>query len=113
MARVMLAVKSVLAVQDSLPTLIFDEIDTGIGGRTVRVVAQKLRLLSRQRQVICVTHQPLIAAAADHHYLIFKREEDGRTVTRIAKLDDAEREGGTGLHAGRRGKATGRAGARP
>lgn len=91
-ARVMLAVKSVLAVQDSVPTLIFDEIDAGIGGRTVRAVAQKLRLLARQRQVICVTHQPLIAAAADHHYLIFKQEEAGRTVTRIAKLEGTERE---------------------
>lgn len=71
--RVMLAVKSVLAVQDSVPTLIFDEIDAGIGGLTVRAVTEKLRLLSRHRQVICVTHQPLLAAAADHHYLIFKQ----------------------------------------
>ncbi|MBT9172766.1 MAG: DNA repair protein RecN [Syntrophomonadaceae bacterium] len=91
--RVMLAVKSVLAVQDSVPTLIFDEIDAGIGGLTVRAVAEKLRLLSRHRQVICVTHQPLLAAAADHHFLIFKQEEDGRTVTRLTKLNDTDREG--------------------
>jgi DNA repair protein RecN (Recombination protein N) len=92
-ARVMLAVKSVLAVQDSVPTLIFDEIDAGIGGLTVRAVAEKLRLLSRYRQVICVTHQPLLAAAADHHFLIFKQEVNDRTVTRLAKLSDADREG--------------------
>jgi len=92
-ARVMLAVKSVLAVQDNVPTLIFDEIDAGIGGLTVRAVADRLRQLARHRQVICVTHQPLIAAAADHHFLIFKQEEAGRTVTRLAALDAAEREG--------------------
>jgi DNA repair protein RecN (Recombination protein N) len=91
-ARVMLAVKSVLAEQDNVPTLIFDEIDAGIGGRTVRVVADRLLLLSRHRQVICVTHQPLIAAAADHHFLIFKREEAGRTVTMLAALDAEDRE---------------------
>ena len=91
-ARVMLAVKSVLAAQDNVPTLIFDEIDAGIGGLTVRAVAEKLRLLSRHRQVICVTHQPLIAAAADHHFQIFKREEEGRTVTGLAELSGADRE---------------------
>jgi len=91
-ARVMLAVKSVLAAQDNVPTLIFDEIDAGIGGLTVRAVAEKLRHLSRHRQVICVTHQPLLAAAADHHFQIFKQEEEGRTVTRLMKLSNADRE---------------------
>ena len=91
-SRVMLAIKSVLAMQDTVPTLIFDEIDAGIGGITVHSVAQKLHQLSRHRQVICVTHQPLIAAAADHHFAIYKETTDGRTTTKITKLNDGERE---------------------
>jgi DNA repair protein RecN (Recombination protein N) len=91
-SRVMLAIKSVLAMQDMVPTLIFDEIDAGIGGLTVHSVAQKLHQLSRHRQVICVTHQPLIAAAADHHFAIYKETTDGRTTTKITKLNDEERE---------------------
>ncbi|MDW7652295.1 MAG: DNA repair protein RecN [Bacillota bacterium] len=91
-SRVMLAIKSVLAMQDSVPTLIFDEIDAGIGGITVRRVAEKLVSLSRHRQVICVTHQPLIAAAANQHFAIYKENRDGRTVTRLVKLNDKDRE---------------------
>ncbi|NLZ38833.1 MAG: DNA repair protein RecN [Firmicutes bacterium] len=91
-SRVMLAIKSVLAEQDAVPTLIFDEIDAGIGGLTVRNVAEKLKQLARHRQVICVTHQPLIAAAADKHFLIYKEEKGKRTVTRIKDLTLAERE---------------------
>ncbi|MBS3983531.1 MAG: DNA repair protein RecN [Dethiobacter sp.] len=91
-SRVMLAIKSVLAEQDAVPTLIFDEIDAGIGGFTVRAVANKLRQLALHRQVICVTHQPLIAAAADHHFVIYKEEAAGRTVTRLRKLKNDERE---------------------
>jgi len=91
-SRVMLAIKSVLAEQDAVPTLIFDEIDAGIGGFTVRAVANRLRQLARHRQVICVTHQPLIAAAADHHFIIYKEVALGRTVTRLRKLKNDERE---------------------
>ncbi|MBS4023113.1 MAG: DNA repair protein RecN [Dethiobacter sp.] len=91
-ARLMLAVKSVLAEQDNVPTLIFDEVDAGIGGVTVKAVAERLQLLARHRQVICVTHQPIIAAAADHHFVIFKQSEGGRTVTRLSMLDREERE---------------------
>ena len=91
-SRVMLAIKSVLAEQDAVPTLIFDEIDAGIGGFTVRAVANRLRQLARHRQVICVTHQPLIAAAADHHFVIYKEASAGRTVTRLRKLKNSERE---------------------
>ena len=69
----MLAVKSVLAAEDAVDTLIFDEIDAGIGGLTVRAVAEKLKSLAAHRQVICVTHQPLIAAAADHHFIFIKK----------------------------------------
>ncbi len=91
-SRVMLAIKSVLAEQDAVPTLIFDEIDAGVGGFTVRAVANRLRQLARHRQVICVTHQPLIAAAADHHFIIYKEVSLGRTVTRLRKLKNEERE---------------------
>lgn len=91
-SRVMLAVKSVLAVEDHIPTLIFDEIDAGVGGITVRSIAERLQHLARYRQVICVTHQPLIAAAANHHFTIYKTTEDGRTITRLTKLSNSERE---------------------
>ena len=91
-SRVMLAVKSVLAAEDEVETLIFDEIDAGIGGMTVGRVAEKLQQLARHRQVICVTHQPLIAAAADRHFVIYKENAGGRTFTRIKQLSAAERE---------------------
>lgn len=91
-SRVMLGIKTVLAAEDGVPTLIFDEVDAGIGGLTVRVVADKLRHLAGHRQVICVTHQPLIAAAADCHFIIYKEKQDGRTVTRLRRLKEDERE---------------------
>lgn len=88
LSRVMLAVKTVLADEEDTPTLIFDEIDTGISGITAGKVGEKLRLIGRSRQVICITHLPQIAAAADSHFLISK-ETDGRTVkTDIALLDE-------------------------
>ena len=88
LSRIMLAIKSVLADVDSIETLIFDEIDTGISGITAGKVGEKLRLIGRSRQVICITHLPQIAAAADSHFLISK-ETDGRTVkTDIALLDE-------------------------
>lgn len=90
-ARLMLAVKSVLARQDRVPTLVFDEVDAGIGGITVKSVASRLKLLSRHHQVICVTHQPLVAAAADHHFTIFKQEKEARTVTRLTRVTGEER----------------------
>ena len=88
LSRVMLAVKTVLADEEDTPTLIFDEIDTGISGITAGKVGEKLRLIGRSRRVICITHLPQIAAAADSHFLISK-ETDGRTVkTDIALLDE-------------------------
>lgn len=88
LSRVMLAVKAVLAGEEDTPTLIFDEIDTGISGVTAGKVGEKLRLISKNRQIICITHLPQIAAAADSHFLISK-ETDGRTVkTDIALLDE-------------------------
>ncbi len=92
MARLALAVKSVLAAQDNVPTLIFDEIDAGIGGVTVKAVADRLKSLARHRQVICVTHQALIAAAADWHFSIRKERSGERTVTRLTTLDKEKRE---------------------
>ena len=72
MSRVMLAIKTILADVDSVPTLIFDEIDTGISGRAAQKVERKLSFISRRHQVLCVTHLPQIAAMADNHFLIEK-----------------------------------------
>lgn len=88
LSRVMLAFKTLLADKDQTPTLIFDEIDTGISGITAGRVAEKLSLLGRRRQVICITHLPQIAAAADTHFFIEKNVSDGRTQTHIYRLDE-------------------------
>ncbi|HLB43988.1 MAG TPA: DNA repair protein RecN [Candidatus Limnocylindrales bacterium] len=91
LSRVALALKTVLARADATPTLIFDEVDAGIGGRSADPVGRLLWRLARDHQVICVTHLPQIAAYADEHLRIEKRERDGRTVTEIALLEDGER----------------------
>lgn len=90
-SRVMLALKSILANQDSIPTLIFDEVDAGIGGVTIQSVAEKLALLARNHQVICVTHSPQIAAMADNHILLYKEQSGERTYTRGKALNKEER----------------------
>jgi DNA repair protein RecN (Recombination protein N) len=87
LSRVALAIKSVLAEADQTPVLVFDEVDTGIGGRSADPVGRSLWALARRHQVLCVTHLPQIAAHADAHYRITKRERDGRTVTEIEHLD--------------------------
>lgn len=87
LARIMLALKNVLAERDHVPTLIFDEVDTGVSGRAAQRVAEKLRALSRTKQVLCVTHLPQIAALADTHFRIAKAEHDGRTFTSVTPLD--------------------------
>ena len=87
LSRVALAVKRVLAEADATPTLVFDEVDTGIGGRSADPVGRSLWGLARRHQVLCVTHLPQIAAHADAHYRIAKRERDGRTVTEVERLD--------------------------
>jgi len=99
MSRVMLALK--VAVEENSAktnkknptprTLVFDEIDIGIGGRAAEAVGQKLKSLSRGQQVLCVTHLPQIAAFADQHLAVEKRESDGRTKTQIRVLDDRAR----------------------
>jgi len=91
LSRVALAVKQVLAEADRTPTLVFDEIDSGIGGRSADPVGRSLWMLGREHQVLCVTHLPQIAAYADAHYRIVKRERAGRTVTEVARLDRDER----------------------
>lgn len=90
LSRVMLAVKTVLAETDSIPTLIFDEIDTGISGRTAQKVAEKLSVIARRHQVICITHLPQIASMADVHFRIEKAEKNGRNVTSIERLSEEE-----------------------
>ena len=87
LARIMLALKNVLAERDHVPTLIFDEVDTGVSGRAAQHVAEKLRAVSKNKQVLCVTHLPQLAALADTHFLIEKNERDGRTFTAVTPLD--------------------------
>ena len=91
MSRVALAIKQVLAEVDDTPTLVFDEVDTGVGGRSADPIGRSLWALARRHQVLCVTHLPQIAAHADAHFRIVKLERDGRTVTEVAPLDDAGR----------------------
>jgi len=86
LSRIMLAIKAVLADVDQIDTLIFDEIDTGISGRTAQKVSEKLNYIGRSHQVICITHLPQIAAMADNHYRIEKSVVNGRTVTHIDHL---------------------------
>lgn len=87
LARIMLAMKNVLAQQDQVATLIFDEVDTGVSGRAAQKVAEKLRSVSQNKQVLCVTHLPQLAALATTHFLIAKEERDGRTYTSVIPLD--------------------------
>lgn len=87
LARIMLAMKNVLAQQDQVATLIFDEVDTGVSGRAAQKVAEKLRSVAATKQVLCVTHLPQLAALADTHLLIAKEERGGRTYTTVTPLD--------------------------
>ena len=87
LARIMLAMKNVLAEKDQVETLIFDEVDTGVSGRAAQKVAEKLRSVAAHKQVLCVTHLPQLAALADTHLLIAKTERDGRTYTTVTPLD--------------------------
>ena len=87
LARIMLAMKNVLAEKDQVGTLIFDEVDTGVSGRAAQKVAQKLRSVAAHKQVLCVTHLPQLAALANTHLLIAKSEREGRTYTSVNALD--------------------------
>ena len=90
LSRVMLAIKSVMADPDAVETLIFDEIDTGISGRTAQKVAEKMALIADDRQVICITHLAQIAAMADSHFEITKETEEGRSTTKISLLNEEQ-----------------------
>ena len=91
MARVMLALKTVLAAEDQIPVLIFDEVDANIGGETANVVGQKMKQIAAKRQVLCITHLPQVAAPADAHYVVTKQIKDGRTISEITLLDKKSR----------------------
>lgn len=91
MSRIMLALKAILARVDAMPTMIFDEVDAGLGGKAVQAVAEKLAVIGRDRQVICVTHSPQIASYADVHFNISKITTGERTETTVSRLPDAGR----------------------
>ena len=92
MARVMLALKTVLAERDEVPILIFDEVDANVGGETAVAVAARLRGLGKSHQVLCLTHLPAVAAAADDHFAVAKRVDKGRTFAELEKLEGETRE---------------------
>ena len=91
LARIMLALKNVLAENEQVTTLIFDEVDTGVSGRAAQKVARKMSDVARTKQVLCVTHLPQIAAMADSHFCVEKGEADGRTFTAVQQLNDEQR----------------------
>ena len=90
LSRIMLAIKTILAESDEIETLIFDEIDAGISGRTAQMVAEKMNVIGRNHQVICITHLPQIAAMADYHFLIRKDVVNHVTVSNISLLEESE-----------------------
>ncbi|MCI8422420.1 MAG: DNA repair protein RecN [Lawsonibacter sp.] len=92
LARIMLALKNVLAEDDGVGSLVFDEVDTGVSGRAAQKVAEKMAAVARHKQVLCVTHLPQIAAMADAHFSVEKGERDGRTFTEVKRLDREGRE---------------------
>ena len=91
LARIMLALKNVLAENEQVTTMIFDEVDTGVSGRAAGKVARKLFQVAQGKQVLCVTHLPQIAAMGDVHFCVEKGERDGRTYTAVEQLDRARR----------------------
>ncbi|MCR5809639.1 MAG: DNA repair protein RecN [Clostridiales bacterium] len=91
LSRIMLALKTVITDADGIPTLIFDEVDTGISGSTANTVGLRMKKIAGKHQVLCVTHLPQIAAFADTHFVVSKHEENGRTVTNVKRLSDEER----------------------
>ncbi len=91
LARVMLALKTVLAAEDEIPVLVFDEVDANVGGETANAVGEKMKQIAAKRQVLCITHLPQVAAAADAHYVVTKQVKDGRTISEIERLDKKSR----------------------
>lgn len=91
MARVMLALKTVLAAEDEIPVLIFDEVDANVGGETANAVGEKMKQIAAKRQVLCITHLPQVAAPADAHYVVTKQIKDGRTISEMELLTKKSR----------------------
>lgn len=91
LARVMLALKTVLAAEDEIPVLVFDEVDANVGGETANAIGDKMRQIAARRQVLCITHLPQVAAPASAHYVVSKQVSGGRTISEIARLDTTER----------------------
>jgi len=91
LSRLMLALHVLLAGKKVIPTLVFDEIDANIGGETAVIVGEKLREIGDKHQVICITHFPQVAKFATHHFQIFKKEKEGRTITSVLFLDEISR----------------------
>ena len=91
MARVMLALKTVLAAEDEIPVLIFDEVDANVGGETANVVGEKMNQIAARRQVLCITHLPQVAAPAGAHYVVTKQIKNGRTISEIQLLGKKDR----------------------
>ena len=91
LSRIMLALKTIFAQKQGVTSIIFDEVDTGVSGRVAQAIAEKISLISRNSQVLCITHLPQVAAIADHHYFIAKHVIDGRTETHVKFLNNSER----------------------
>jgi DNA repair protein RecN (Recombination protein N) len=91
LARVMLALKTVLAAEDEVPVLVFDEVDANVGGETAVAVGEKMQQIARKHQVLCITHLPQVAASADAHFVVTKEVHDGRTLTDLTLLDRKSR----------------------
>jgi DNA repair protein RecN (Recombination protein N) len=91
LARVMLALKTVLATADRIPVLVFDEVDANVGGETAHAVGNKMREIARRRQVLCITHLPQVAAPASAHYVATKQVQGGRTISEITLLEAKDR----------------------
>ena len=90
LSRIMLALKTIMADKENIETLIFDEIDSGISGRTAWKVSEKMAVLGREHQLICITHLPQIAAMADAHYVIEKTVDESAAITEIRRLDSRD-----------------------
>ncbi len=91
LSRISLAIQVIMSESSQIPTLIFDEVDSGVGGGIAEIVGKKLRLLGRERQVLCVTHLPQVASQAHHHYRVEKSSQHSQTSTAVVALDDGER----------------------
>jgi DNA repair protein RecN (Recombination protein N) len=91
LARVMLALKTVLAAEDEIPVLVFDEVDANVGGETANTVGEKMQQIAMKRQVLCITHLPQVAATADNHFMVTKQMKEGRTISEIRLLTGKER----------------------